>query len=179
MTEARIVTRTEGLLREFNEIGVLAPADVHVARRLTALANEADEAVALAVALAVRGPRLGHVYVDLATIRATATVDSDEPVDLSGLPWPDTDEWLAKVAASPVLDGPLRLEGSSLYLDRYWREERQVAADLRALADADAPPVDEDKLSAGIAHRLSDPGQALAAQTAVRRRFAVVAGGPG
>jgi exodeoxyribonuclease V alpha subunit len=179
MTEARIVTRAEGLLREFNEVGVLAPADVHVARRLAALAGETDAAVLLALALAVRGPRLGHVYVDLATIRETATVDSDEPVDLSALPWPDTDEWLAKVAASPVLDGPLKLEGSSLYLDRYWREERQVAADLRALAAADAPPVDEAALAAGIAQRLTDPRQALAAETAMRRRFAVVAGGPG
>ena len=75
--------------------------------------------------------------------------------------------------------GPLELEGSSLYLDRYWREERQVAADLRALAGADAPPVDEAVLAAGIAQRLTDPRQALAAETAVRRRFAVVAGGPG
>ena len=178
MTDARIVTSAGGLSREFNAAGVLAPADVHVARRLTALAGEADETVALAVALAVRGPRLGHVYVDLATIRETATVDSDEPIDLSALPWPDTDEWLAKVTASPVLDGPLKLEGSSLYLDRYWREERQVAADLRALAEADAPPVDEAALAAGIAQRLTDPLQALAAETAVRRRFAVVAGGP-
>jgi exodeoxyribonuclease V alpha subunit len=179
MSEARIVTRAEGLLREFNEVGVLAPADVHVARRLAALAGETDAAVLLALALAVRGPRLGHVYVDLATIRETATVDSDEPLALSALPWPDTDEWLAKVAASPVLDRPLKLEGSSLYLDRYWREERQVAADLRALAEADAPPVDEAALAAGIAQRLTDPRQALAAETAMRRRFAVVAGGPG
>jgi exodeoxyribonuclease V alpha subunit len=179
VTEARIVTSADGLLRAFNEVGVLAPADVHVARRLTALAGETDATVALAVALAVRGPRLGHVYVDLATIRDTATVDSDEPADLTALPWPDTDEWLATVAASPLLDGPLKLAGSSLYLDRYWREERQVATDLRALADADAPPVDEAKLAAGIAERLGDPRQALAAETAVRRRFAVVAGGPG
>ena len=34
-----------------------------------------------------RGPRLGHVYVDLA-IRETATVDADEAVDLSALAWP-------------------------------------------------------------------------------------------
>src|SRR4029079_5260194 len=54
MTEARIVTSADGLLRDFNAVGVLAPADVHVARRLTALAGETDESVALAVALAVR-----------------------------------------------------------------------------------------------------------------------------
>ena len=58
-----------GRLRRFNEAGVLSAADVHVARRLAALAGERDGDVALAVALAVRAPRLGHVYVDLATIR--------------------------------------------------------------------------------------------------------------
>ncbi|HEY6692822.1 MAG TPA: hypothetical protein VI006_08230, partial [Solirubrobacteraceae bacterium] len=126
MTEVRIALRATGLLQEFNAAGVLAPADVHVARRLAALAGETDETVLLAAALAVRGPRLGHVLVDLATIRDTATVDTDEPVDLTALPWPDVDAWLAAVRASP-LAGPLRLEGSALYLDRYWREEVQVA----------------------------------------------------
>jgi len=193
MTDARIVTRARGLLQEFNAAGVLAPADVHVARRLTALAGERDESVALAVALAVRGPRLGHVSVDLETIRETATADWDEsadlvappgrldadPADLSALPWPNPGDWLPRVAASPVLDGPLKLEGTSLYLDRYWREERQVAADLQALAGAEPVAVDEARLAAGVAQRLTDPGQALAAETAVRRRFAVIAGGPG
>jgi exodeoxyribonuclease V alpha subunit len=160
---------------------VLAPADVHVARRLAALAGGADETVQLATALAVRAPRLGHVYVDLATIRDTAAIDTDEPVDLAALPWPDADGWLAAVAASPLHgeDRPLRLERSALYLDRYWREERQVAADLRALRDGDPPPVDEPRLQTGLTERLTDERQRLAAERAVRRRFAVVAGGPG
>jgi exodeoxyribonuclease V alpha subunit len=178
VSEARVATRASGLLREFNEAGVLAPADVHVARRLAALVPATDESVALAVALAVRAPRIGHVYVDLATIRDTATVDTDEPVDISALPWPDADEWIARVAASPLLAGPLHLEGSALYLDRYWREERQVAADLRVLRDAPPAVVDEGVLAAGLAG-FADPQQRLAADTAVRRRFAVVAGGPG
>ena len=80
--DARRAVAATGLLEAFNEAGVLAAADVHVARRLAALAGEADERVALAAALAVRGPRLGHVCVDLATIAATASVDTDEPVDL-------------------------------------------------------------------------------------------------
>jgi exodeoxyribonuclease V alpha subunit len=173
MTEARLAVRATGLLRTFNEAGVLAPADVHVAGRLAALAGESDESVALAAALAVRGPRLGHVYVDLATIRDTATVDTEEPVDLAALPWPDPEAWLARVAASPLLDGPLHLEGSALYLDRYWREERLLAADLRALMTA--PPAAHVELGA----RFADPRQRLAAETALTRRFAVIAGGPG
>jgi len=142
--EARRAVGAGGLLREFNDIGVLSAADVHVAARLGDLVGEAGEPVMLAVALAVRGPRLGHVFVDLATIRDTASVESDEPVDLSGLPWPSVDEWLAAVSESSLValgeDGghladarPLRLLGTRLYLDRYWREERSVAADLNEM----------------------------------------------
>ncbi len=139
--EARRAVGATGILREFNDIGVLSAADVHVAARLCDLVGDESEPVALAVALAVRGPRLGHVFVDLATIRDTASVESDEPVDLSVLPWPGVDEWLAALAASELVavgedDGgvsetrPLRLLGTRLYLDRYWREECAVAADL-------------------------------------------------
>ena len=182
--DARRAARADGLLAEFNAAGVLALADVHVARRLAALAGEQDERVALAAALAVRGPRLGHVYVDLATIATTAAVDVDEPVDLTALPWPDPDGWAEQVAASPLTgdDRPLRLEGTALYLDRYWREERQVAADLLALRARPPADVDEGRLAAGLARLFAggdDARQRLAAETAVRRRFAVVAGGPG
>jgi exodeoxyribonuclease V alpha subunit len=173
-----------GLLGEFNTAGVLAAADVHVAARIGDLLGEADEAVRLAAALAVRAPRIGHVHVDLATIRDTATVESsdpdEEPVDLGALPWPDGD-WVDRVAVSRMVsDGPLRLEGSALYLDRYWQEERQVAADLLALNAPLAP--DEARLSAGLARLFPerlDERQAQAAETAVRRRLAIVAGGPG
>ncbi len=142
--DARRAVRAAGLLRPFNDAGLLSAADVHVATRLGALAGEEDEAVKLAVALAVRGPRLGHVFVDLATIRDSATVESDEPVDLSELPWPDPAAWLEAVRASPLVElgdeeaaagepAPLRLLGTRLYLDRYWRDERSVAADLNEL----------------------------------------------
>jgi exodeoxyribonuclease V alpha subunit len=185
--DVRRARTAPGLLRAFNDIGVLTVADVHVAVRLSALTGESDESIALATALAVRAPRLGHVFVDLATIRETATVESDEPVDLAALPWPEVEPWLAALAASPSVavgedapdSRPLRLVGSALYLDRYWREERQVAADLLALGGG--RPVDERALADGL-DRLFDPQnleQRAAAEAAVRRRFAVVAGGPG
>ena len=101
--EARRATGATGLLREFNDIGVLSAADVHVAARLAELVSEETESVRLAVALAVRGPRLGNVFVDLATIRDTATVDSDEPVDLSELQWPRVDEWLRALSGSELV----------------------------------------------------------------------------
>ena len=76
--DARYVQRAAGTLRAFNEAGVLAAADVHVALRLAQLATEEDENTLLATALAVRAPRLGSVCVDLATIGATAATDLDD-----------------------------------------------------------------------------------------------------
>jgi exodeoxyribonuclease V alpha subunit len=191
--EARFARRASGRLREFNEAGVIDAADVHVARELGRLGAESDETVLLAVALAVRGPRLGHVHVDLERIRDTAAVDAEEPVDLAALHWPDPTSWIAGVAVSPLVargdaagDGirPLRLVGSWLYLDRYWTEEVQVAGSLRAMAAEAASGIDEGVLRDGV-RRLFGPSdgapdrQSLAASTAVSRRFAVVAGGPG
>jgi hypothetical protein len=58
------------LLREFSRAGVLAAADVHVARTLAELAGVDKDEVLLALALAVRAPRLGHVFVDLTLAEA-------------------------------------------------------------------------------------------------------------
>ena len=101
--EARRAVGVTGLLRDFNAAGVLSAADVHVAARLGELVGEEREIVRLASAFAVRGPRRGHVFVDLATIRDTASVESEEPVDLSALPWPAVDEWIGALRASPLV----------------------------------------------------------------------------
>ena len=93
--DARLARGASGLLLEFNDAGVLAAADVHVARRLAALTGGADDAVVLATALAVRAPRIGHVFVDLERISETATVDVDDPIDLTTLPWPSPSGWVA------------------------------------------------------------------------------------
>jgi exodeoxyribonuclease V alpha subunit len=179
--DVRLARAASGPLVAFNEAGILAAADVHVAQRLAALAREVDETVVLAAALAVRAPRLGHVFVDLSRIHETVTVESDEPVDLASLPWPEPTAWVERVGASALVgpDRPLRLSGSALYLDRYWREEEQVARDLLRLAEPAA--ADRSLLAAGIARLFSDADadQRHAAAAAVLRRLAVVAGGPG
>lgn len=101
--DVRLVQGASDLLAEFNRAGVLGPADVHVAVRLAGLAGESDEAVILAVALAVRAPRYGHTRLDLATVAASAAADVEELVDLDGLPWPDPGTWVERVAASPLV----------------------------------------------------------------------------
>ena len=184
-----------GLLREFNDAGVLAAADVHVARALAALAGEDDETVLLAVALAVRAPRLGHVHVDLAQIRDTAAVDAEEPVDLAALRWPDPGAWIAARGARarswPASDGrrprparrPLRLRRlvavPGPLLGRGGR-----ASPPRCCAMARRRPrrVRPRRARRGLARLFGDEAdgrQSPAAAAAVPRRLAVVAGGPG
>jgi len=184
--DTRIVRSADGPLRTFNEAGALSAADVHVALRLGRLGSESDERVLLAAAFAVRGPRLGHVCVDLASVRESVIVEGDVPVDLQGLPWPAVDEWVAAVAGSGLvavgadrdLHRPLRFVGSRLYLDRYWREEQQVARDL--LARAGAEVVDEwlGRLFVSDGD-VDDELQRDASRVAATRHLAVVAGGPG
>lgn len=168
-----------GLLGAFNDAGVLDSADVHVATRLTAQAGEASETAALALALAVRALRSGSVCVDLTTV----ATELDDPVDPQ-LSWPEPQHWLAELRTSPLLgETPvLRLyRDRLLYLDRYWREEEQVCADL--LADRPDPPaVDVPLLEAGLArvfHRPDSEEQRRAVRIALSQWITVLTGGPG
>ncbi len=79
-------------------------------------------------------------------------------------------------------DRPIRLIGTSLYLDRYWRDETDVAFDLIARSEALPLDVDEDVLAQGTARLYREDRSGLqqrAALTALRRRLSVIAGGPG
>ncbi len=180
-----LARRAGGLLSVFNRAGVLAAADVHVALRLGALAGTDDQWVLLGAALAVRCPRVGHVCVDLTTVRSTVSADADERVDVHALPWPGGDEWVGRMRASSLVgeDRPLRLEGALLYLDRYWSAECDVATDLLARATLPVDGVDIQVLRHGLGVLFDgdqEPDlQRLAAAAAVLRGMSIIAGGPG
>ncbi|MCW2786342.1 MAG: helicase/exodeoxyribonuclease alpha subunit [Marmoricola sp.] len=174
--DRRIARRADGMLGVFNQAGVLEAPDVHVATRLGVLAGDASQDVLLAVALTVRAARLGAVCVDLATI-------AEQPVEATGpVPWPEPAGWTAAVAASPLATaGVLRVEGSLVYLDRHWREERQVCDDLFARLRRGAPEIDESLLGTSVS-RLFTAGweQQQAAAVAVARGWTtIITGGPG
>lgn len=178
--DRRLAVGATGLLAEFNAVGVLEAPDVHVARRLGALLGESDQVALLAVAFAVRAVRHGSICVDLATVADSPLDMGEEPV---ALPWPGPEAWLAAVAASPVLaQQAIRLEGSLLYLDRYWREECQIRDDLVAREGAADIEVDELVLETAGRRIFPDAGydeQRAAAATACRRLTTVLTGGPG
>jgi exodeoxyribonuclease V alpha subunit len=145
-----------------DDTGVFEPADVHVAQRLTALREDTDERVELAVALVVRALRGGSVCLDLAS--------AEEEFEIAGLG--------AAVKASPLLTDPpiLRLNGDLLYLDRYWLEEQQVCDDILAMVKTTPT-----RMSADI-DRLFPIGfeeQRAAAEVALSQGLTVLTGGPG
>jgi exodeoxyribonuclease V alpha subunit len=171
LRDRRVASGAHGLLHDFNLAGVLESPDIHVARRLGTLASETDEDVLLAVALTVRAVRSGSVCLDLTTV----------PDIAPELTFPERTAWKSALAASPLVQNEvLHLDGDLLYLDRYWTEEHQVVADLRARSEA--PAVDEALLSDALAAYFPDDkyaDQRDAAATAVRHRTSVITGGPG
>jgi exodeoxyribonuclease V alpha subunit len=186
------VLQATGLLAKFNDAGVLAAADVHVARRLGSLARESSEPVLLAAALAVRAVRLGSTCLELDRMRDVA-VEEDSEVDVTALPWPPVEQVVEALRASPLVVGtsfgtlvPLRLvdtdAGPLLYLERYWRQEQAVRdlLDDRALVP---PEVDLPAVSARLAELFAGAPapdrQRVAVALAATRWTTILAGGPG
>jgi exodeoxyribonuclease V alpha subunit len=185
--DRRLALSATGLLRTFNDADVVHAADVHVASRLGSILGENRDVVLLAAALAVRAVRHGSICVDLDTI---ADLAMEAPVAEEGvsapaepLPWPETAAWIAEVTSSVLVrEEVLRLEGTNLYLDRYWREEGQVCDDLVARMRRTPPEVDEVALAVGVDRVFPAEGydeQRAAVLASAGRWTTVLTGGPG
>ncbi|HUG83073.1 MAG TPA: AAA family ATPase, partial [Euzebya sp.] len=188
-------------MQVFSDASVLSAVDVHTALRLAALTGTTDDLAVLAAAFAVRAPRYGHVFAQLDALSGTVTDEDGRAVEVDPGMWPDIAVWASAVGASPLVTvgeggtAPLHLDGTRLYLDRYWRHEHGVAAALQrrasglpALVVPEAAHAAMEGLFAGRAEVGSGDGggatqpnaeQRDAAVKALSRRLSVVAGGPG
>lgn len=188
--DVRTALRATPLLARFNEATVLSAADVHVATRLARLTGETDERVVLAAALTVRGVRAGSVCLPLADAEVVAVPEAEDAAPADDLPWPAADAWADVVTASPMVAvgaddpavRPLRWVHGRLYLDRYWRHEQLVRAQVDGRLAGDEASVDPGRLARAV-HRLfpgpDDARQRLAAAACALGRFTVLTGGPG
>ncbi|WP_327098393.1 exodeoxyribonuclease V subunit alpha [Nocardia vinacea] len=197
MTSIQLAQRGTGLLRIFNEAGVLSAADVHVALRLGRMGRETSEEVLFAAALAVRAVRSGSVCLELQRMReigvdADETWDAGAGIDPATLPWPDIDSVVAALRVSPLVCGgpagplqPLRLvAGPLLYLDRYYQQEQTIR---RVLTERSGhhPKVDPAIVRRELDRLFDAPvgaapdRQRIAAALAATHWTTVVAGGPG
>ncbi|GAB09206.1 exodeoxyribonuclease V alpha chain [Gordonia araii NBRC 100433] len=184
-----------GFLRRFNEAGVLTSADIHVARRLSALSDGvAPDEVMLAAALAVRAVRTGSICVALADL-GLLDPDPEDP-----LPWPSVEAMVAALRSSPLVVGgrfgplrPLALvdsdDGPLVYLRKYFEQEQTIRRVVDARA-ASTPAVDVRAARAAI-DEVFLPGdgdvregpaydrQRAAAALAATSWTTVLVGGPG
>jgi exodeoxyribonuclease V alpha subunit len=150
--------------------------DLHFARSIATVAKDDRAEVLLALALVSREVRSGHVCIDLART-------SDLEAEL-GASLPDAERWQSILEKSPAVGdpsgrAPLVLSEGRLYLERFFRYEARLAAQLRHKREARAE-VDERVLSEGLARLFPEANdQRAAAEGAVRRELVVVTGGPG
>lgn len=178
-----------GLLRDVHATGALSWADVHVAQKVAFLYRENDQRVQLALALTVRALRAGSTCLELSQVARDRFDLDEESVGVPRELWPEPQSWRDAITASPlVTDGadgegerPLRLVGDLLYLERYWREESIVAAQLGSRRGHDPASVKPESLAAARAELLDgdDVEQALAAVLPALAGVTVIAGGPG
>jgi len=183
------------LVDELVELGAVAPLDRHLARLLRRRAGVEDERVLAAAALAGSVTTFGHVCLELDSIAGLLTgrftADDDEAGGPTVPALPEPAAWRGALAGATavvrtpgeVRATPLVLDGSTLYLDRYWEHQRQLVEAIGVRVAA--PPSREDPavVQALLARLFSaDPRNARqlqAAATAVTRPFTVIAGGPG
>jgi exodeoxyribonuclease V alpha subunit len=176
---------------ELAEVGVLNRTDLHLAEAIGRLTGETDEQVLLAIALASRAPRHGHVCVHLSEVAERVEIEPDveTPIQIS---WPETTPWLQALQASPAVRSgededrvaPLVVDAGRLYLDRFWRYEQRLEAELDRRSAGVRGDVDVEvarrrlaELFPGSADELDR--QALAAAVACLRDLTVISGAPG
>jgi exodeoxyribonuclease V alpha subunit len=192
------------VLTPFVEAGVFGAYEVQFVATVLRLVPGIDDHVALALAVAARAPRFGHVCWQLADLTAQlAGLDGEE---FDALPWPPVRAWADALARSPVVVGPdeattepvrpLVWDAGRLYLQRYWHYELAVAADLSRRASRPAvgsatggrpgaPGVSTDAVDAALDALFGpdDPArpdlQRRAAERGMHPGVSIIAGGPG
>ncbi|HVR20525.1 MAG TPA: exodeoxyribonuclease V subunit alpha [Polyangiaceae bacterium] len=174
------------------ELGVLSELDRALAETLGRIADERDERVLLAAALASSAVQNGHTCVELARVIERPVYDeAGETVVVS---YPEVGAWLEALRSSRLVahgaqsekqPRPLVLgSGSRVYLARYFEYERRLAAALLGRVGGGAHDIDAVTLQRGLERLFPEgsPGakeQRLAAVLALSSRLSVISGGPG
>lgn len=166
-----------------------ATADGSVCLDLQVVAGEAAEAAARTAAIPASLPGGSEAGPEA---KGAGQLAFDWSTAEKGEPWQDAGEWGEElrhfgVVGAPGETAPLVLDQSSrLYLNRYWRYEKDLADRLRERAATMHPDLDPAGLCRGLDLLFPPQGQdngpdwqRVAAWLAVTRSLTVIAGGPG
>ena len=195
-------------LQSWVAAGWLRELDAVFAAFLAREVADADPLLALAAALASHQLGRGHVCLDLAALvhdpAEALAIPPEEPASaarpeplpiepaelLRGVTLADWQRALtqASLVAAGAGSTPLVLEGTRLYLRRFWQHEQSVRAGIgQRLACSepwDAQALARARAALGELFRQDQPGprpdwQKLACAVALRSHFSIVTGGPG
>ncbi len=165
--------------------GVFSDLELAFVRFVARVESNASEGLLVAAALAVRATRQGNVCVALDEVAGNELFVDDD----SGYTLPEFSTWSGELQKSTVVGEPgefcpLILDGTRLYLHRYWQYEQDFAKGLQGLGQG-LLPVDNERLQPALAQLF--PGQEegvldcqrLAATVAAYRNLCIISGGPG
>ncbi len=196
------------MLDPYLDAGVFGPFEGQLAEAVLRRQPEAGADDALALAVAARATRLGHVCVRLDQVRVMVAADEPSGGAVAELPWPDADSWSRALERSPIVqvvegndaattgpdpgDGqpvrPLVWDGGRLYLERYWRYETAIARQLTERGRPGGPAgtgVDRPTLDAALDALFGPPVgglpdlQRLAAERGLTEAVSIIVGRPG
>lgn len=177
---------TEGL-ELLREAQALRHLDVKVAEFLCEQFPQASSQALLLAALVSAQQAEGHLCLDVSEPNLYQRLFQAEleNITLELLP-ESTEEWPHLLQESPLCVGansPLVLEGTRIYLRRYWQQEAQVAAAIRQRlqAEPETPQALKTRLDALFPEPSNgEPNwQRAACAMAASRAFTIITGGPG
>ncbi len=165
---------------------VLSPLDIHFARLMAELSGKGTQELFLAAALASHYRGEGHICFDLSSMAGKRL--QEESADFPACP--ELGKWLSvlgreEVVGKPGEYRPLILDGSRLYLYRYWDYEKKLVDNLKARIVNDPVKIHQELLKDGLKRLFPNgsPGeidwQEVAAFASALKRFCVISGGPG
>ena len=177
---------TPKILKSLMNKNIFTALDVHFAGLMTRLSGQEREDLFLAAALASHYQGEGHVCFDLSFMAGKKLLDDDPDSPIC----PSLDQWKGSLEkAGPVGKPgeykPLILEGTRLYLYRYWEYEKRLIDTLKERTKNDYMTGDDKFLTNGLDRLFPQNGsgetdwQKVAAFTAALKKFCVISGGPG
>jgi len=164
---------------------IISPLDVHLAGLMKRISSQGSKELYLAAALASHHRLDGNICLDLASVSGKQLTD-----DTYSPACPELDDWLnilrkEDAVGKPGEYRPLILDGSRLYLYRYWNYEKKLVDSLKERAAHDPDGIDRKRLQEGLTRLFPSgfPGatdwQKVAVFASVMKNFCVVSGGPG
>ncbi|WP_373064916.1 exodeoxyribonuclease V subunit alpha [Gemmatimonas sp.] len=178
--------------RETDRIDVLTPIDVAFGRLLARIGGAslndgaACELIARTGALLSFERGLGNSCLDIASVTRLQALDGSSDVSA-----PNVAEWQEMLVASGVVGNgvsptPLVMEGTRLYLRRFYAAEERLAHEITGRMHETGDHAEEpDAATVALFRRLFPVSegvtdwQAVAAGAALRRRLLFITGGPG